>query len=268
MIPSHKEVFMTMRSDRLKRLAAFAVLAAGAAYGLAGSFVDNFSGNTINTSVWDESSYAGGSVVQKNGRLKFSAARDGDDYSVSSLYNQLYGFDMTKSWTASFAYVLGTGAAPAGATAGPVLALQWGFGPPKTIAASYGIAYLQVYKSKQGTFVGYIPFEPFAAKSTIPTPLPFAAIPSRGTIVFQYNPTFDRMQIFVNRRLVATVRDFIETFTVEVPVGGIAPSNVAAWFIGNVTNHGSGAFNYTFGVQVDTLNMSGPGVVTLDWLPD
>lgn len=259
---------MTMRLDRCKRLAAFAVLAASAAYGLAASFVDNFSGNAINTSVWDVSSYAGGSVVQKNGRLKFSAQKEGDSYSVSSLYNQMYGFDMTQSWSVSFSYVLGTGAAPAGATAGPVLAMQWGFGPPKTIAASYGLAYLQIYKSRQGTFVGYIPFEPYAAKSTIPSPLPFAAVPSRGTIVFQYNATFDRMQIFVNRRLVATVRNFIETFTVDVPVGGLVSSNVANWFIGDVTNHGSGAFNYTFGVQVDALKVSGPGVVTVDWLPD
>jgi hypothetical protein len=258
---------MITRSDRLKRLVAFSVLAAGAAYGLAASFVDNFSGNTINTSVWDVSAYAGGSVVQKNGRLKFSAERAGDPYSLAGLTNMKYGLDMTKSWTVSFSYVLGMGGAPVGATAGPALIMQWSSGMPVTIDSGFGLAYLQVYKSRQGTFVGYIPYSPFTAKSEIPTPVPYAAIPSRGTIVFQYNPTFDRMQIFVNRRLVTTVRDFLETFTVTFPTGGLVGSEVGIWSIATITNHGDSAYNYNGGVQIDALNVSGPGVVVQETHP-
>ena len=160
---------------------------------------DSFDGS----SYWWESQMESLSI--ENGKLWFSSPGPA---AVVSFAPDNWAMAYTKPWTASLDYNLAPGTVPAGATTGLVFRLGYGSTLPSLGFHYAGVA---IYASEQGTFLGIAD----AAAQFLTDVEPVAAVPSSGTVVVSYNAKKDRVLVYVNNRLITTLRRFAENQGLE-----------------------------------------------------
>ena len=186
---------------------AAAAIGAGALVvaGLAATYQQKF--NTYEgfdfSSYWWENAMAALNV--EGGQLSFSSVAP----STAALFGpKNWAMAYTKPWTASLDYNLAPGTVPSGAATGLVFRLGYGSSLPSLGFHYAGVA---IYASEQGTFLGICD----AGDMLLTDVEPVAAVPSSGTVVVSYNAKKDRVLVYVNNRLITTLRRFTENQGLE-----------------------------------------------------
>jgi hypothetical protein len=237
------------RTDRLEKFAAFCALGVAAVLALAGTVQDRFAG-VAPSEMWQPSQDGGATLRQYNGKLLFSATREGSQPGFAGLICTQSMLDCTKPWTLSFDYALKQTRPTGGATSGPIFLL--GFSVDDSENPFQRVVAFQAYRSARGTYLGRLD----AADSGIDGPQTLSPIPAVGTMVLAYTPARDRLQVVVNGRAVATLNAFRAS-------DELGPT--ALFGIGCLTQWGTGSYGFTDGVQLDNFQATGPGVVPASW---
>jgi hypothetical protein len=184
---------------------------------------------------------------QGGGTLRFSleqASSDDPEIAFGGYFNRTYALDYAKPWSISWDYSLPVQGLTPGARVGALTLLGVGTGGD----AMERIYAPIVYRSTSGVFLGLITVD----GDSMPVLETIGQAPASGRMQASYLPGGRRLQIAVNGTVRRTIRN---------AVTGTGIANPGVWGIGCLVWDASHSVEFTNGVTMSRLDVTGAGVI-------